>query len=380
MVANTGKAFPRLGIMGGGQLGRMMALAAIPMGIEIRFLSPSPAGPMEGLGENVIGDWSSPAVLKEFADGLTSVTVESEWAPAENLLTFPHLSLWPHPDTLHVIRNKGTQKKALRDADLPVPDFNCCQTIEDAKESAIQYGYPVVLKKYLGSYDGYGNATVHDEQQLEAAWSNLSDANGLIVEAWVPFARELSVIIARRPKGEHVIYPVAYTEQKDHRCHAVVVPANISPATEQLAKEISLKAVEVVNGVGITAVELFELEDGSILINEMAPRPHNTGHYSIEGCYTSQFENHVRGVLDLPLGDPSLREPFAVMINVLGHREGLPSTSGYEESLASKGVHVHIYGKKGVRPKRKMGHVTTTGTVAEEVRRRAETAASRIQL
>ncbi len=382
MPMSVDQSFPRLGIMGGGQLGRMMAIAAIPMGIDIRFLSPTSDGPMQGLGEHVIGDWHDPEVLRTFAAGCTSITVESEWAPAENLLDIipAETGLWPHPETLLKIRNKGIQKKTLEAAGLPVPAFACCETIEQAKEAAAGFGYPVLLKRYLGSYDGYGNATVKTHEALEAAWPKLADESGLMVEAWVPFVRELSVLIARRPGGEYVIYPVAYTEQKDHRCHAVVVPAAVSDATAAKATAIGLKAVEAVQGVGITAVELFELADGSVLVNELAPRPHNTGHYSIEGCYASQFENHVRAVLDLPLGNPALRQPVAVMINVLGHRESVPETHGYQEALQVPGAAIHIYGKTGVRPKRKMGHVTTTGKDPKAVRELAEKAANLIQL
>ncbi|MEZ4702053.1 MAG: ATP-grasp domain-containing protein, partial [Rhodothermales bacterium] len=204
--------------------------------------------------------------------------------------------------------------------------------------------------------------------------------DGLLVEAWAPFVRELSVLVARRPGGEHVVYPVAYTEQRDHRCHAVVVPAGISPEVAGAAQRIGLAAVEAFGSVGITAVELFELADGTILINEMAPRPHNTGHYSIEGSQTSQFENHLRGILDWPLGDPSLRAPCAVMVNVLGHRSGPASTDGLRDALRIDGAAIHIYGKADVKPRRKMGHVTTTGDSPDETRARAERAASLIML
>lgn len=368
--------------MGGGQLGRMLAIAAIPMGIKVRFLSQTADGPMQGLGEHVVGDWKDPDVLRTFAAGCTAITVESEWAPAEYLLDIlpPQTGLWPHPKTLGLIRNKGIQKKTLQAAGLPVPDFACCSTLEEAKREAANFGYPVLLKRFLGSYDGYGNATVKTPEELEVAWPKLADESGLMVEAWVPFVRELSVLIARRPGGAHAIYPVAFTEQKDHRCHAVVVPAAISDETAARATAIGLQAVEAVQGVGITAVELFELADGTVLVNELAPRPHNTGHYSIEGCYASQFENHVRAVLDLPLGSTALRQPVAVMINVLGHREAEPETHGYTEALSVPGVAVHVYGKTGVRPKRKMGHVTATGKDANAVRELAEKAAALIQL
>jgi 5-(carboxyamino)imidazole ribonucleotide synthase len=201
-----------------------------------------------------------------------------------------------------------------------------------------------------------------------------------MIEAFVPFEQELSVLVARRPGGEHVVYPVAHTEQRDHRCHAVVVPAEAEPAVLAEAKRVGLAAVDAVGGVGLTAVELFQASDGSVLINELAPRPHNTGHYSIEACYTSQFENHIRAVLDLPLGNADLREPVAVMINLLGMRDGAVEPNGLAEALDIPGARVHLYGKPNVRPKRKMGHVTVTGSDRGEVRFRAERAASLIQL
>ncbi|HMB90834.1 MAG TPA: 5-(carboxyamino)imidazole ribonucleotide synthase [Rhodothermales bacterium] len=374
--------FPTLGILGGGQLGRMMALAAIRMGLHVRFLAPRPTGAIEGLGESLFADWKNQDVLRAFAIGCHAVTVESEWAPADSLMEVlpEETALWPHPDTLTLIRDKGVQKNKMVEAGLPVPDFACCATQEEALATAEDFGYPVLLKKYRGSYDGYGNATVHTPDELRKAWPDLAAEDGLLVEAFAPFVRELAVLVARRPGGQHVIYPVAYTEQQDHRCHAVVVPAAISPEITAEARRIGLAAVEAVEGVGITAVELFEMEDGRVLVNELAPRPHNTGHYSIEGCYTSQFENHVRGVLDLPLGQPDLREDVAVMINILGHREGKPQFDGFPKALNIPGVAIHLYDKNDVRPRRKMGHVTATGTAAAETRRRAEQAADLIRL
>ena len=373
---------PVLGILGGGQLGRMMALAAIPMGVRVRFLVPKPAGPAQGLGEVVVADWTDPDVLRAFAEGCTAVTVESEWAPADRLApVLPEgVALWPHPETLRLIRDKGVQKEALQEAGLPVPDFARCPTLDAALAAADAFGYPLLLKRYRGSYDGYGNATVEDADALRAAWPDLADDDGLMVEAFVPFERELAVLVARRPDGAHVTYPVAYTEQRDHRCHAVEVPADVAADVAARAQRVALQAVEAVNGVGITAVELFETTDKKILVNELAPRPHNTGHYTIEGCYASQFENHVRAVLGWPLGRPDLREDVAAMVNVLGHREGATSPKGLADALAVPGAAVHLYGKPDVRPNRKMGHVTVTGTDRADVRRRAEEAAGLIRL
>ena len=374
--------FPTIGILGGGQLGRMLALAGIRMGLKIRFLNPEPSGPMEGLGEHMIGDWNEAGVLRSFAEQCDVLTVESEWAPADRLaLVLPEgAALWPSPETLHVIRHKGRQKQRLVEARLPVPDFRLCATPEDALQAASDFGFPVVLKKYRGSYDGYGNATADSEAEVLLAWNALANRDGLLVETRVPFVRELAVLIARSPGGQCVTYPVAHTIQLEHRCHTVVVPADVPRTVIEEAERVSLGAVEAVGGVGITAVELFEREDGRILINELAPRPHNTGHYSIEGCHTSQFENHLRGILGWPLGSTALREPVAVMVNVLGTRDGPARPEGLTEALAVKGVAVHLYGKREARRKRKLGHVTTTGSDRADTIERAQRAARMILL
>lgn len=375
--------FPLLGILGAGQLGRMLALAAIPMGIRVRFLSPGPSGPMEGLGENMIGNWEDPTVLKEFVDGCDGVTVESEWAPLDRIeaLGLEDLPLWPSPRTLHTIRHKGRQNDALARAGLPLPAFHLCATLEEALQAATRFGFPCIAKRYEGSYDGYGNATIESESDLSRAWDELASDDGLLIESWAPFVRELSVIVVRSAAGDVDAYPVAFTEQRDHRSHAVVVPAGIDPGVEQLARDTAIAAVEVVDGVGVTGVELFEMEDGSILVNELAPRPHNTGHYTIEACHTSQFENHVRAVLGLPLGDCSMRVPAACMVNVLGRRNGSVSFDDIPEVLrAFPAAHFHMYGKSDVRMKRKMGHVTVTGSDPAEVRATAERAAAGITL
>lgn len=375
--------FPTIGILGGGQLGKMMAAEAVRMSVNVRFLSPKDAGPMQAYAGAQAGDWTDPAVLRDFGSDCDVVTVESEWAPAkEAAQALPdNVDVWPSPKTLDLIKDKGVQKAALDDAGCPVPAFKNCETVDAAVDAAESFGYPVVLKKYRGAYDGYGNATVNSAAELREAWSDLAADDGLMVETFADFTREIAVQVARRPGGEQVVYPVAYTEQRDHRCHAVEVPAEVSRSVAEEARAIAKEAVDVVEGVGLIAVELFEMPDGRVLINELAPRPHNTGHYSIEGCHTSQFENHVRAILDWPLGDPSLRRPAAVMVNVLGQREGTPpNAAGVPTALDVSGAHVHVYGKPDVRPGRKMGHVTALGPSRNDARQRAERAAEAIRL
>lgn len=375
--------FPTIGILGGGQLGKMMAAEAVRLSVDVRLLSPKDAGPMQGYSDARVGDWTDPAVLRDFGADCDVVTVESEWAPAaEAAEALPDdVDVYPSPQTLDWIKDKGVQNQRLSDAGCPLPNFARCETVEDAHEAAAAFGYPVVLKQYRGGYDGYGNATVASRSELHDAWSDLAAEDGLLVEQFAEFERELAVQVARRPGGEQVVYPVAYTEQHNHRCHAVEVPADVSRHVAQSAQHIAQRAVDAVAGVGLIAVELFEMPNGDVLVNELAPRPHNTGHYSIEGAHTSQFENHVRAILDWPLGATDLRMPAAVMVNVLGDREGTPpQTSGLSDALAVTGASVHIYGKPDVRPGRKMGHVTALGTDRADARQRAETAAGAIHL
>ena len=375
-------AFPTIGILGGGQLGKMMTAEAVRMSVNVRLLSSKDAGPMQAYAGARAGDWTDPDVLRDFGADCDVITVESEWAPAaEAAAVLDDGSVWPSPHTLDLIKDKGVQKQHLADADCPVPAFECCETVDEAVAVASDFGYPVVLKQYRGAYDGYGNATVHTDDELREAWPDLAAEDGLMVEVFADFTRELAVQVARRPGGEQVVYPVAYTEQKNHRCHAVEVPADVDDAIAEQARTIAQRAVDAVEGVGLVAVELFEMPDGRVLVNELAPRPHNTGHYSIEGCHSSQFENHVRAILDWPLGSPALRAPAAVMVNVLGEREGTPARADtLPDALAVEGATPHIYGKPDVRPGRKMGHVTALGPTADDARARAERAAATLHL
>jgi 5-(carboxyamino)imidazole ribonucleotide synthase len=378
----TNDNFPTIGIMGAGQLGRMTAYSALQMGLSVHMLTPHPTGSMEGVGQTTVADWTDPKILEAFAEPCSVITLENEWAPIDAMdhARPDDTALWPSPDTLQIIRHKGIQNDTLLAAGLPLPDYRRCETLEEARDAADRLEYPVVLKQYRRSYDGYGNAFAASEADLEDAWADLSSDDGLLVENKVAFTQELSALVARRPGGEHVVSPIAYTEQRDHRCHAVVVPADISPDLAREAREVAIAAVEAVDGVGINAVELFHDPVRGILVNEIAPRPHNTGHYSIEGAHTSQYENHLRAILDWPLGTPELRAPGAVMVNILGRRQGEPQPEVLTKALEIPGVSVHIYGKLEVRPNRKMGHVTATGTDRELIRERAERAAGLIQL
>jgi 5-(carboxyamino)imidazole ribonucleotide synthase len=244
-----------------------------------------------------------------------------------------------------------------------------------------RFGWPLILKARRNSYDGYGNATLNAPEDIAPAFARLGwPQRQLYVEAAVPFVRELAVIVARGRDGATAIYPVVETIQRNHICHVVRAPAPIAAEVAAAAARIAGWAVEAIDGVGVFGVELFETAEGGVLYNEIAPRPHNSGHYSIEGCVTSQFENGLRAVLGLPLGDASLVAPAAVMVNLLGTRTGPARTEGLAAALTVPGAHVHIYGKLASRVGRKMGHVTALGATLEQAEERARAAAGALSL
>lgn len=378
----------RLGILGGGQLARMTLQAAIPLGIDVAILADAPDSPAGRLTRHeIVGGWDDAAALQAFARLSQVVTLENEFVPAEVLeqLARSGLHVRPGPAGLRVIQDKLRQKQVLAAHGLPVPRFAAVESVDDLQHAAAEWGWPLILKARRNGYDGYGNATLRSADEIAPAWARLTGRAGrssgvLLVEQAVPFVRELAVLVARDPHGRSVTYPVVETVQRDHICHLVRAPAAVAPAVAHHAAEIAQAAVAVVEGIGITAVELFQTADGALLINELAPRPHNSGHFSIDACHTSQFENHVRAVLGLPLGDPGLRAPVAVMVNLLGGRDGACEPRGMDQVLALPDVHVHLYGKRDVRRGRKMGHVTALAPTLAEAEQQALAAAQAISL
>ncbi|HEX2622590.1 MAG TPA: 5-(carboxyamino)imidazole ribonucleotide synthase, partial [Phototrophicaceae bacterium] len=294
--------------------------------------------------------------------------------------------IYPKPSTLAIIQDKLKQKEVYAAAGLAVPAYCAVETPDEVLKAAELYGYPLVLKARYGGYDGYGNATIRTPDDLPAAWEKLAkrETRGLMVEAFVPFARELAVMVLRKAAadadGETRAYPVVETVQQNHICHIVRCPAPVSDAVQARATELATKAVELLDGVGVFGVELFHLADDTVLLNEIAPRPHNSGHYTMEACVTSQFENHLRAVLGLPLGSTALRAPAAVMVNLLGNRAGETDFAGIRAALAAEGVSVHLYGKREVRPGRKMGHITALGDDVEATEKFVLQAAESIAL
>ena len=253
------------------------------------------------------------------------------------------------------------QKKTFRGNGIPVPAFLEINESSGFKQVSAKLGRKFILKSRKMGYDGYGNALVTGEKSFNEGVKKLANRHSqLMAEEYIDFKKELAVMIVRTG-NEIKAYPVVETIQKNHICHTVIAPSGIRPDLEKSAREIAVKAVKAVHGNGIFGVELFITKQNKILVNEMAPRPHNSGHYTIEACVTSQFENHVRSVLGLPLGSTEMVKPCAVMINLLGKTQGAGILENYKDALKNENIHLHIYGKQKSRLGRKMGHITLLG-------------------
>lgn len=347
----------RIGLIGGGQLGRMMVKAAKRLGCTCVVLDPlqgSPAGQVAG--HQIVGDYSDPAKLRELAESCDIVTFELEDIDTETLIELEAEGhrIYPRPQLLATIQDKYLQKQFLRDAGIPTSDFIDMPQADAAAFAA--FGYPLVQKARRGGYDGRGVAVMTDE----TAFARHLPVPGY-VERFVEGEKELAVMVARNVGGECRVYPTV-----EMRFHAgdnvldfLVAPANIASETAQRAEALAMRTVEAMDGVGVFGVELFLTADGELLVNEVAPRTHNSGHHTIEACVTDQFEQHLRAILGLPLGETRQLTP-ATMVNLLGEPgyEGRPVISGLAAVLAIPGVCVHIYGKAVTKPGRKMGHVT----------------------
>ncbi|MBE0541873.1 MAG: 5-(carboxyamino)imidazole ribonucleotide synthase [Verrucomicrobia bacterium] len=373
-----------LGIVGGGQLAKMTAQAAAQLGCKVVILERQaefPAGSVAA--RTLLGDWDEPDSLLELAALTDVVTLENEFVDAGALAVLEQngYALWPSSGTMRLIQDKLVQKQTLAEAGLPVPRMRAVERMEDVASLAGEWGLPLLLKARRNAYDGKGNATLRSLADLEAAWHKLGGhyGNPLFAEVFCPFAKELAVIVTRSVNGEVVTYPVVETVQRNHVCHVVSAPAPVAPAIAERAAAMARRAVESVGAVGSFGVEMFLVEDGQLLINEIAPRVHNSGHYTIEACVCSQFENHVRAVLGWPLGLPAMRAPAAVMVNLLASADGPGTPQGLAEALRVEGAHLHIYGKTRSAPGRKMGHVTALGATPDAALAIAQRAAACIR-
>ena len=353
---------PTLGVVGGGQLGRMLAEAAAPLGVEVIVLDPTPDCPAAPVArEQIVGDFDDPEAFRELASRVDALTFEIELADAallDRVADEFDLSVHPAPETLETIEDKLVQKRALDDAGVPVPPFRQVDDAADLRAALDEFG-AVMLKARTGGYDGRGNVPVTDPDDAEEAM----DAVGgpAMAETFVDFARELSVIAVQGADDVRT-FPAGENIHEEEILRETILPARTTDAVIERAEAVARNVLDTLSGRGVFGIELFETETGEILVNEIAPRPHNSGHWTIEGARTSQFEQHVRAVLGWPLGSTHLRCP-TVMANVLGTvEESQPARLGNVEAvLGDAGASLHWYGKDEVRPLRKMGHITLTG-------------------
>ncbi|MEV4436694.1 5-(carboxyamino)imidazole ribonucleotide synthase [Streptomyces sp. NPDC049555] len=368
--------FPVVGMVGGGQLARMTHEAGIPLGIRFKLLSDTPQdSAAQVVGDVVVGDYRDLETLRVFAQGCDVITFDHEHVPTEHLraLEADGIPVRPGPDALQHAQDKGVMRAKLTEIGVPCPRHRIVSDPADVERFAAEGdGFPVVLKTVRGGYDGKGVWVVRNAEQ---AAEPFRAGVPVLAEEKVDFVRELAANVVRSPHGQAVSYPVVESIQVDGVCDTVIAPApGLSDELSAHAQQLALKVASELGVVGHLAVELFETRDGRVLVNELAMRPHNSGHWTQDGAITSQFANHVRAVLDLPLGDPRPRAPWTVMANVLGG-DYPDMYSAYLHCMArDPGLKIHMYGKD-VKPGRKVGHVNTYGDDLADVLERARHAA-----
>ncbi|CAD6343515.1 unnamed protein product [Miscanthus lutarioriparius] len=364
-----------VGVLGGGQLGKMLCQAASQMGIRIIILDPLPGCPASSVcDEHVVGSFTDGDTIREFAKRCGVLTVEIEHVDAATLerLEKQGVDCEPKASTIMIIQDKYRQKRHFSKRGIPLPDFMEVDTLHSMEEAGEKFGYPLMVKSKRLAYDGRGNAVAKNKEELSSVVASLGGfERGLYVERWTPFVKELSVIVARSRDSSTVCYPVVETIHKENICHVVEAPAEVPDKIKKLATSVAEKAIKSLEGAGVFAVELFLTEDNQILLNEVAPRPHNSGHHTIESCYTSQYEQHLRAILGLPLGDPSMKAPAAIMYNILGEDEGEAADSFWLISLSGGLKHSRRISPL-MRKQRKMGHITIVGSSKISVKSRLD--------
>ena len=363
----------------------MMAQAAIGLGVPIRLLAEGPeVSAAQVVRDPVVGDYRDLETLRSVAEDCAVVTFDHEHVPTGHLhaLTDEGHACRPGPEALVHAQDKAVMRARLDALGVPSPRHRVVSTPEQAAEFAASVGgFPIVVKITRGGYDGKGVWVVSSPEECSDAFAVASSTDvAILAEERVAFRRELSALVARSPSGQVAAYPVVESVQRDGICWEVVAPApGLDADLARQAQGIAMKVAAELDVTGILAVEMFETDDGRVLVNELAMRPHNTGHWSMDGAVTGQFENHLRAVLDLPLGDPTVRVPWTVMVNILGGEHGALSEDlygGYPHVFArDPRLKVHLYGKT-VKPGRKVGHVTAYGDDLDDVRERARHAAA----
>jgi 5-(carboxyamino)imidazole ribonucleotide synthase len=362
-----------LGIIGGGQLGKMIGIEAKRMSLNLAYLDPDRTCPASTIADQlIVSDYKDEKSILDLADKSDVLTYEIELANSSVLkdLESKGLPVYPSPAVLNTIQNKLRQKKFLKSKGIPVPDFEEVISIDQARRICKDSDYPLVLKACEDSYDGRGNYLIRSSRDIEKG-IRYFEGRKCMIEKFIHFTKEVSVMVARNTRGQIASFPVVHNIHKNNILDTTIVPAGINKTVETNARSIAEKVVKSLKGVGIFGIEMF-LENNKLLINEIAPRPHNSGHYSIEACSVSQFELHIRAILGLPLVKPRLLSP-AVMTNILGipNYSGNYSITGIDKAFAVPGMKLHLYGKRITKPQRKLGHFTITAESTQEALSRA---------
>lgn len=371
-----------IGIVGGGQLGRMLTLAAKPLGFHVIVIDPSPNSPAAQVGaEEITANLYDESALLQLADVADYITVEIEHLDADILKKLvkhgKHIN--PDPQTIRLIQDKYAQKEFLQKNGIPTTAFMPVTNAQEAEEALVRFGGRMLIKTRHGAYDGRGNMIVNNKAGIQRALTQFGDFK-LYAEAFVPFKKELAVMIARGLDGTVAAYPVVETKHERSICVEVQAPADVSKKSRDRAIKIAHQVAVHLRGAGVFGIEMFLTGDGEILINEVAPRVHNSGHYTIEACRTSQFEQHIRAITGLPLGDTDMVVPAAAMVNILGQRNGPIKPAGLAEALAVPQTSIHIYGKSPTKIDRKMGHITATANTIKQALNRARSARKKVSI
>lgn len=373
----------RIGIIGGGQLGKMIAQEAKRMSFKIIILDPCKDCPASSVSDEIIhADFKDESAIRKLARLSDVLTYEIELANSNALkvLESQKYPVFPSPVTLEIIQNKFRQKSFLKENGIAVPEFDLVKSVECLKNLCSDYGLPAMLKACEDSYDGRGNFLIRSMDKTQEAF-DFFHGKECMLEKFIPFIKEISIMVARNSDGQIVSFPVAENIHSNNVLDMTIVPARISKKVSIKAKRIAQKTMGALKGAGIFGIEMFVTKDEDVIVNEIAPRPHNSGHYSIEACSISQFEQHIRAILDLPLADPQLLTP-SVMVNILGseHHNGTYKIKGLRKLMSIPGVKLHIYGKKISKPRRKLGHITVTAQNVQEAIFRAERAKRTIKV
>ena len=366
-----------IGVLGGGQLGRMFALAARSMGYRIHIYSPERDGPAGQVADKeIVADYLDLDHVREFARETSVVTFEFENVPVESTRVAAEETLVrPGGRVLHTSQHRLREKSFLRDRGFPITPFQAVGSLDELQHAASVHGFPAVLKTAGFGYDGKGQVKIEAAAELGPAWARIGGVEA-IYERFVRFSKELSVVAARGPSGEFKAFPLFENEHVNHILDVTTSPASVAPAVASLAEQIARGIMDALDVVGLLTVEFFLSETGELLVNELAPRPHNSGHLTIDACRTSQFEQQLRAICNLPFGSTELRCPSA-MANLLGElwTDGIPNWSA---ALSDPEVKLHLYGKEEARPGRKMGHLTVTADSPAEAALRVRAARDRL--